>query len=188
MTVASTPSRVSWRPIMAGSEAKRRFQRRSLMSTTAGAVWTSSCALRFAAESGRDASVRKKLGVTRWPSKRSGSAAAEAEFGEEVMAGCQERTTEADSRERVCTVDCVAELVVVGPVRPTKVPKLGFCGVPSRRDSQTITMRLACGYGSGAKRIGLTALKMAVVAPMPRARVRMATMEKERWRRSWRAP
>jgi hypothetical protein len=33
------------------------------------------------------------------------------------------------------------------------------------------TTRSAWGYGSGSKRIGLTALKIAVLAPMPSASV-----------------
>src|SRR6266404_522015 len=35
-------------------------------------------------------------------------------------------------------------------------------------------MLLACGYGSGSNRMGFTALKIAVVAPMPSASVKTA--------------
>src|SRR5436189_84412 len=37
--------------------------------------------------------------------------------------------------------------------------------------SDTMTTRPAWGYGSGSKRIGFTALKIAVLAPMPSAKV-----------------
>jgi hypothetical protein len=43
--------------------------------------------------------------------------------------------------------------------------------IPSAAASQMATTRSAWGYGSGSKRIGLTALKIAVPAPMPSASV-----------------
>jgi hypothetical protein len=41
--------------------------------------------------------------------------------------------------------------------------------------SQIITSCFASGYGSALNRIGFTALKIAVVAPIPRASVRTVT-------------
>jgi hypothetical protein len=40
------------------------------------------------------------------------------------------------------------------------------------------TMRSECRYGSGFRSTALTVLKIAVVAPTPRATVRIATIEK----------
>src|SRR5262249_15707395 len=50
------------------------------------------------------------------------------------------------------------------------------------------TSRSESGYGSGRSRIALTKLKMALLAPMPRARVRRATSVKPRPLASIRAP
>jgi hypothetical protein len=48
-------------------------------------------------------------------------------------------------------------------------------------------IRRACGYGSGSNRIGLTALKIAVLAPMPSANVSALTVVKPGLLRSRRA-
>jgi hypothetical protein len=45
------------------------------------------------------------------------------------------------------------------------------------------TMRSGSGYGSGRSTTALTTLKMAVVAPMPSASVRIAVSANEGWRR-----
>src|SRR5438132_1193956 len=41
---------------------------------------------------------------------------------------------------------------------------------------QSITIRPACGYGSDSNRMGFTVLKMAVLAPTPKARVSTLTI------------
>ncbi len=54
--------------------------------------------------------------------------------------------------------------------------------------SKTDTSRSACGYGSGSNRIGFTALKIVVLAPMPSASVNTATRVKPGCFRSVLAP
>ena len=43
-------------------------------------------------------------------------------------------------------------------------------------------------HGSGSNKIGFTALKIAVLAPIPSASTRIAVAEKAGCKRSWRAP
>ena len=52
--------------------------------------------------------------------------------------------------------------------------------------SHTITSRSPSGYGKGASSIAFTRLKIAVFAPTPKPRDRMATAVKTGLRRSWR--
>ena len=58
---------------------------------------------------------------------------------------------------------------------------------PSAAAYQIIMIRLACGYGRGSNRIGFTALKIAVVAPMPSPRIKMAVQAKPGFFRSCRS-
>jgi hypothetical protein len=54
--------------------------------------------------------------------------------------------------------------------------------------SQTVTTRPESGNGSGFSKIPLTTLKITMFAPMPIAKVKMATAAKPGFRRSMRAP
>ena len=54
---------------------------------------------------------------------------------------------------------------------------MSVCGLPFIVP-HTVTSRSACAYGSGRSSTALTTLNIAVLAPMPIASVRMATIAK----------
>ena len=140
------------RPTTAGSPAKRRRQSASLRMTTLDPLRLSSSEWKSLPSAGATPSTRKVAALTRWPSKRSGSFAP-------VIVGCHERSTAMVSNE------CArCEISRKAPNAPSLRP-------PSR-PPQIVMIRAASGYGSGSNRIGLTALKIAVVAPMPSASVK----------------
>ena len=61
-------------------------------------------------------------------------------------------------------------------------------GRPLSLSSRSSTIRSCSGYGSGLSKTASTTLKMAVFAPIPRARVSTATRVKAGCLRSWRSP
>jgi hypothetical protein len=63
------------------------------------------------------------------------------------------------------------------------VPNVTSSRDPSVLKSEIVASRSACGYGNDSNRIGFTALKIAVLAPMPSASVSTATLEKPALRR-----
>ncbi len=174
ITVWLTPLSTSVRPRTPGSRPKRRSQKPSPSRTTPSAPGLSSAAEKPRPRTGGLPRVANAPEVTWRPFSRSGSSTALPPTALR-MKSCPlyptiDSNTEPWSRT---SLKFATEKLISGT-----------CSDHSVRS----TSRSASGYGRGRRRIALITLKIAVLAPMPSARVRTATRVKAGVRRRARVP
>ena len=164
-TVAGASSRSSVRPTMRGSEPNRRRQRASLRSTAAGPPGRSSSAVKPRPMAGTTPSTAGASAVMYPVRSRSG-----APLPVRLTDPSAKAATRANDRVRSRSSQYSGTLS-------------SACG-SWVRCPQIIARRSGRSYGSARRSTPFTTLKMAVLAPMPRASVINATaVNPGRWRR-----
>ena len=169
MTSYGLPLKVTVRPTMSGAAPKARRQKASVSRTTRSRPSFSSSSRKFRPIAGGRPSASRKPGDTASVRMRSGSPVPVRFVAPSLNAAIAANDVASRRQSKKSA----------GDTAPYMRPSRGRC-------SASDMIRSASAYGRGRQRTASTTLKIAVLAPMPRASAATATSVNDGWRRSMR--